>query len=145
MKGAPAGPDNPFNNAFFADKTLLQTEKGARANLNGDTWRTWKIENPSVLKCVHLSLFIPTPLLLHVPFPLCVCVGRSAARAPRHVPRVCCAPHLHRHCSVHSAAKHSVMMRGDRDLTSRSVRAASLSRQYAYAPLPAGSDCGLEP
>lgn len=49
MKGAPAGPDNPFNNAFFADKTLLQTEKGARANLNGDTWRTWKIENPSVL------------------------------------------------------------------------------------------------
>jgi Cu2+-containing amine oxidase len=51
MKGAPAGPDNPFHNAFFAHKTLLETEKGARAKLNGDTWRTWKIENPSVLKC----------------------------------------------------------------------------------------------
>lgn len=49
MKGAPAGPDNPFNNAFYAHKTLLETEKGARAMLNGDTWRTWKIENPSVL------------------------------------------------------------------------------------------------
>ena len=46
------GPKNPFANAFTARATLLETEKQARANLNLETARTWKIVNPSVLNAV---------------------------------------------------------------------------------------------
>lgn len=42
------GPDNAFNNAFSAVPTPLKSEKQARANLNLETARTWKIVNPSV-------------------------------------------------------------------------------------------------
>ncbi len=46
------GPANPFENAFQAKATLLEREKQARANLNFETARTWKIVNPSRLNAV---------------------------------------------------------------------------------------------
>lgn len=39
---------NPFENAFYAKATDLASEKQARANLNLETMRAWKIINPSV-------------------------------------------------------------------------------------------------
>ena len=42
----PPGEDNPFENAFYAKSTLLETEQQARANLNLETSRYWKIVNP---------------------------------------------------------------------------------------------------
>lgn len=42
------GPDNPFENAFSAKGTVLKSEQQARANLNVETSRTWKIINPDV-------------------------------------------------------------------------------------------------
>ncbi len=46
------GEDDPYGNAFYASPTLLQTEKQARARLNLETARTWKIVNPNVLNAV---------------------------------------------------------------------------------------------
>jgi primary-amine oxidase len=46
------GDHNPFGNAFYAKPTLLQTEKQARANLNLETVRTWRIVNPKSLNHV---------------------------------------------------------------------------------------------
>jgi primary-amine oxidase len=40
------GPDNPYENAFQARAVTLATESQARANLNLQTARTWKIINP---------------------------------------------------------------------------------------------------
>jgi len=42
------GPHNSFENAFRARATLLETEKQARAHLNLETARSWKIVNPHV-------------------------------------------------------------------------------------------------
>ncbi len=46
------GPQNPFENAFRARPNLLQTEKQARAHLNLQTARTWKIVNPQSLNAL---------------------------------------------------------------------------------------------
>jgi primary-amine oxidase len=46
------GPNNPFENAFSAKATLLETEKQAKAHLNLETARTWKITNPNMLNAV---------------------------------------------------------------------------------------------
>ncbi|MCE9533753.1 MAG: primary-amine oxidase [Planctomycetes bacterium] len=46
------GPNNPFENAFQAKATLLKKEKQARANLNLETARTWKIINPKSMNSV---------------------------------------------------------------------------------------------
>jgi primary-amine oxidase len=46
------GPANPYQNAFSARPTLLQSEKQARARLNLETARTWKIVNPHMLNAV---------------------------------------------------------------------------------------------
>jgi primary-amine oxidase len=46
------GPKNPFENAFSARATLLETEKQARANLNLETARSWRIINPTVRNAV---------------------------------------------------------------------------------------------
>jgi primary-amine oxidase len=43
---------NPFENAFRARAMNLRTEKQARANVNVETARTWKIINPAVLNAV---------------------------------------------------------------------------------------------
>ena len=43
----PVDENNPFENAFVAKATPMRTEKQARANLNLETARTWKIVNSS--------------------------------------------------------------------------------------------------
>ncbi|HLW66318.1 MAG TPA: primary-amine oxidase [Gemmataceae bacterium] len=43
-----ADANNPFSNAFFAQPTLLQSEKQARSHLKFETARNWKIVNPNV-------------------------------------------------------------------------------------------------
>ena len=48
----PAGPANPFENAFRARATLLEREKQARANLSLETARTWKIVSRKSLNAV---------------------------------------------------------------------------------------------
>jgi primary-amine oxidase len=48
----PLGPKNPFENAFSVKATLLERESQAKASLNLETARTWKIVNPSVLNAV---------------------------------------------------------------------------------------------
>lgn len=46
------GDDNPFENAFYAQATRLQTEQQARAHLNLETCRTWRIVNEQSLNSV---------------------------------------------------------------------------------------------
>jgi primary-amine oxidase len=48
----PIDEQNPFENAFRAQATLLSTELSARGNLNLETARTWKVVNPSVRNAV---------------------------------------------------------------------------------------------
>jgi primary-amine oxidase len=48
----PIDDRNPFENAFTARARTLETEKQARANLNLDSCRTWKIVNPHVKNAV---------------------------------------------------------------------------------------------
>lgn len=48
MAADPVNESNPFENAFYAEATDLSSEKQARARLNLETMRTWKIVNPSV-------------------------------------------------------------------------------------------------
>ncbi len=50
------GPNNPFENAFTAKAKLLECEKQARASLNLETARTWKIVNPAVKNAVGESV-----------------------------------------------------------------------------------------
>ncbi|WP_209121113.1 primary-amine oxidase [Alkalihalobacillus sp. BA299] len=46
-EGAPPGPDNPFNNAFYPVSTKFKTEQDSIRNLNIETARYWKIVNES--------------------------------------------------------------------------------------------------
>jgi primary-amine oxidase len=46
------GPANPFANAFRARPTLLETDTQARAHLNLQTARTWKVVNPHATNAV---------------------------------------------------------------------------------------------
>jgi primary-amine oxidase len=48
----PVNENNPYENAFRAKATTLETEKQARAHLNLETARTWKIVNPHVKNAV---------------------------------------------------------------------------------------------
>lgn len=48
----PPGDGNPFANAFYAQPTALKTEKQARANLNLEKARSWRIVNPNVKNAV---------------------------------------------------------------------------------------------
>ncbi len=53
---------NPHGNAFFAQSTVLATEKEARGHLHLETARTWKIVNPAVCNSVGESVaykFLP--------------------------------------------------------------------------------------
>ena len=52
VKPEEPGPKNPHGNAFSARPTLLKSEKQARANLDLQTARTWKIVNPAVKNVV---------------------------------------------------------------------------------------------
>lgn len=49
---APAGPTNPYNNAFRATETLFHTEANAHRDLNPATDRMWMVFNPSVKNAV---------------------------------------------------------------------------------------------
>jgi primary-amine oxidase len=48
----PPGPQNPFENAFSARATKLETEKQARDHLNLQTARSWNIVNEKVRNAV---------------------------------------------------------------------------------------------
>jgi len=52
VKPDEPGPKNPHGNAFSAQPTLLKSEKQARANLDLQTTRTWKIVNAAVKNVV---------------------------------------------------------------------------------------------
>src|SRR5205814_6812937 len=52
VKPDPLDSNNPYENAFRAQATVLETEKQARAHLNLETARTWKIINPNVKNAV---------------------------------------------------------------------------------------------
>lgn len=47
-----SGEINPFANAFYARPTLLKTERQARAHVDVQSARTWKVVNPSVKNTV---------------------------------------------------------------------------------------------
>jgi primary-amine oxidase len=58
----PPGEGNPFANAFFAQPTVLKTEKQARSHVSVEKARSWKILNPSVKNVVGQSVaykFVP--------------------------------------------------------------------------------------
>lgn len=42
----PMGPENPNGNAFYAEETVLASEKAARRRRNAETERYWKLVNP---------------------------------------------------------------------------------------------------
>jgi primary-amine oxidase len=48
----PPGQGNPFSNAFYAQATVLKTEKQARSHLSLEKARSWKIVNPNVKNAV---------------------------------------------------------------------------------------------
>ena len=48
----PAGPENPYGNAFFEEQTVLATERSARRCTNPATMRYWKIVNPGTRNAV---------------------------------------------------------------------------------------------
>jgi primary-amine oxidase len=48
----PAGPENPYANAFRARATPLQTEQEALGHLKLETARTWRIVNPTIKNAV---------------------------------------------------------------------------------------------
>jgi len=45
----PVGPENPYNNAFHAEATLLETESDAQRIIDPLSARYWTISNPSTL------------------------------------------------------------------------------------------------
>lgn len=45
----PVGPENPHNNAFHTEATLLETESDAQRVINPLSGRYWTIANPSAL------------------------------------------------------------------------------------------------
>ena len=69
----PAGPDNPWRNAFRVKDTRLDTELGAKRDINAATSRAWKIVNPSVKNALgqptayQLTPMMSTPTLLAHP------------------------------------------------------------------------------
>ncbi len=48
----PAGPGNPYGNAFFIEETVLTTERAGCRRANQETQRYWKIVNPNRLNHV---------------------------------------------------------------------------------------------
>lgn len=47
-KTEEVGPENPYGNAFYAESTLLETEKHAQRIVNPFSARYWKVVNPNV-------------------------------------------------------------------------------------------------
>ena len=69
----PAGPENPWRNAFRVRDTRLDTELNAKRDTNAATSRAWKIVNPSVTNALgqptayKLTPMMSTPTLLAHP------------------------------------------------------------------------------
>ncbi len=69
----PAGPDNPWANAFARTSTLLARESEAQREVNPATTRTWKVSNPDVTNglgqpvAFKLNPTMSTPTLLARP------------------------------------------------------------------------------
>jgi primary-amine oxidase len=69
----PAGPDNPWKNAFRVKETRLDSELAARRDTNAATSRAWKIVNPTVTNALgqptayKLTPMMSTPTLLAHP------------------------------------------------------------------------------
>ncbi len=69
----PAGPDNPWKNAFRVKDTRLDSELAARRDTNAATSRAWKIVNPTVTNALgqptayKLTPMMSTPTLLAHP------------------------------------------------------------------------------
>ncbi len=69
----PAGPDNPWRNAFRVKDTRLDSELGARRDTNAATSRAWKIVNPNATNALgqptayKLTPMMSTPTLLAHP------------------------------------------------------------------------------
>jgi primary-amine oxidase len=72
-EAVPAGPDNPWGNAFRARTTRLERESEAQRKVNPATSRAWKIVNPRVTNGLGLPVaykLVPTmstPTLLAQP------------------------------------------------------------------------------
>ncbi|HEX7131901.1 MAG TPA: primary-amine oxidase [Iamia sp.] len=69
----PAGPDNPWANAFRQRVTTLDSEHAARRDVLSSRSRSWRIENPHVLNAVgkpvayRLLPIMATPTMLAAP------------------------------------------------------------------------------
>ena len=69
----PAGPDNPWRNAFRMKDTRFDTELSAQRDTNAATSRAWKIVNPNVTNALgqptsyKLTPMMSTPTLLAHP------------------------------------------------------------------------------
>lgn len=48
----PAGPENPYGNAYYVQETVLETERAACRSARQETQRYWKVINPSRLNHV---------------------------------------------------------------------------------------------
>ena len=49
VRQEPEGPANPYGNGFYAEETVLGSEKAARRDRNPECERQWKVVNPSKL------------------------------------------------------------------------------------------------
>jgi primary-amine oxidase len=83
----PAGPDNPWANAFEPTVTLLETEQAAQRVANAESSRHWRIVNPSVTNRLGRPVSFklvpgPIPTLLASPDSS---VGRRARFATRNL------------------------------------------------------------
>jgi primary-amine oxidase len=83
----PAGPDNPWGNAFSARATPLEHEQAARRDVDPGRSRTWKVVNPAVLNAAGDPVAYklvpgPTPTLLADPESS---IGRRAGFATRNL------------------------------------------------------------
>ena len=84
----PAGPDNPWRNAFRVKDTRLDTELAARRNTDAATSRAWTILNPNVTNALgqptayKLTPMMSTPTLLAHPDSS---VGRRAGFAQHNL------------------------------------------------------------
>jgi primary-amine oxidase len=65
---APPGPDNPNNNAFLVEESLLQREGEAQRDLHPESNRTWKVFNPRRTALGHYPGYLLEPGANTVPF-----------------------------------------------------------------------------
>ena len=69
MNSQPAGPPNPYGNAFAMTETPLETEREAQRNLNLASSRRWVVVNPSVTNALgHPTGYALLPGENTVPF-----------------------------------------------------------------------------